>query len=222
MRRVQLAALAAGLIVVGAGLVHGKLSDRWGSSQALEEAVARVDQVPMEIDGLIGEAQPAEADEFRAARAKGYWVRIYRDPDRKTECLVILMCGRPGDMSIHTPDVCYKGAGYEMFGQASTASFGELGLFWTARFVKQSLGSDDLRLYWAWSNDGAWHAPENPRWEFRGGRFLYKLYVARHASGRDDAKEKETTEALIRRLLPTLRRSLFEAADRRSGEAKES
>ncbi|MFO0865534.1 MAG: exosortase-associated EpsI family protein [Gemmataceae bacterium] len=209
MRRVHIAALVAGLIVVGAGLVHGKLYDRWGSSQALEDAVARVDQVPMEIDGLIGETQSAEAEEFRAARAKGYWVRTYRDPDRKTECLVILMCGRPGDMSIHTPDVCYKGAGYEMFGQPSTAAIGELGLFWTARFVKQSLGNDDLRLYWAWTNDGAWRAPESPRWEFRGGRFLYKLYIARRASGRDDAKEKETTEAIMRRLLPAFRQTLF-------------
>jgi len=212
MQRLHLAAVAAGLIVVAAGLVHGKLSDRWGSSQALEDALARVKEVPLEIDGLIGEEEPANAEEFRQARAQGYWTRTYRDPDRKTSCLVILMCGRAPDMSIHTPDICYQGAGFEMYGQPSTTSFGELGSLWTARFVKQSLGSEDLRLYWAWSNDGTWRAPQNPRWEFRGGRFLYKLYIARSSSGRDEKKEQEASESLVRRLLPTLRRTLFDEA----------
>lgn len=212
MQKGTIAVVVAVALVAGAGLVHGKLSDRWGSSAALEAALARVPEVPLRIDGLIGEELPTDPKEFGMAGASAYWMRNYRDPDKKTTTLVILMCGRPGLMSVHTPDVCYQGAGYEMLGDPGTAAFDELGLFWTARFVKQSLGSDDLRLFWGWTNDGTWRAPASPRWEFRGGRFLYKLYVAQRASGRDEKSGRQAAEATVRRLLPAIRKTLFEEA----------
>ena len=53
---------------------------------------------------------------------------------------VLLVCGRPGPVSVHTPDVCYAGVGYAMenppvlYQPPSATPSGE---FWMADFVQQ-------------------------------------------------------------------------------------
>ena len=54
---------------------------------------------------------------------------------------------------------------------------------YAADFEKRSATkADRVRVRWAWSTDGAWVAPDNPRWQFarrlNSVPVLYKLYVA--------------------------------------------
>jgi hypothetical protein len=123
---------------------------------------------------------------------------------------VLLMCGRAGRMSVHTPEICYQGLGYQVVETPvrQRVDFGgsRKGEFWTARFTKDMGPTGDLRLFWAWSPDGAWHAPSSPRWQFRGRPFLYKLYVVQDV-GQDQPSEPGIE--FLQQLLPELDKVLF-------------
>ena len=137
-------------------------------------------------------------------------MRQYANPHTGDSTLVILMCGRAGRMSVHTPEVCYRGAGYEMHDQPAVRSFKDAGSFWTAQFTKKSAVTTNLRLCWAWNAHGKWEASASPRWQFRGEPFLYKLYVSHEASRQPGAAPGvDPTAEFMREFLPVLDRTLF-------------
>ncbi len=203
-------AVALALLVV-CGVVHGWWSERWQRSAVLEEALQRVERTPMTLGAWQAETLPADAKAFEQAGAQAYWMRTYTNKETRQSVLAILMCGRAGRMAVHTPEICYRGAGYELFEAPASTPIrdlqgDELGVFNTARFTKASSLGSDLRLYWGWNAGAGWQAPANPRWEFRGRPFLYKLYVSTEfASGRDAAAD------FLRELLPELQAELFGA-----------
>src|SRR5262249_46573320 len=125
-------------LLVGGGLVHGLNAERWRASSDLELGVERVPTVPLEVDGWVAEVRDSHAAELDQAGARGYWTRTYRKDGH--EILAILMVGRAGRMAVHTPEVCYRGAGYELFGPAKQHEVVDgtkkLASFWTATFVK--------------------------------------------------------------------------------------
>lgn len=201
-------------VLVMSGLVHGLWAERWAPSLPLQQAADRVDHVPMEIGDWKAQTMEADRDAFFQAGAQKYWTRSYVHARTKTALLVILMCGRSGRMSVHTPEVCYKGAGFDMAGKREPlelkSEFGEeLGTFWTARFAKHAGVASELRLYWAWNATGAWQAPTNPRWEFRGEPFLYKMYLSYDAPGLS-TPASEAVQDFMRQFLPELNKALFE------------
>jgi hypothetical protein len=199
-------------ILVVAGWVHGMWSGRWHQTNALEGALVRVDQVPLEIGDWKAEALEADKASFAQAGAQNYWMRTYTHTRSKVSLLVILMCGRTGRMSVHTPEVCYRGAGYEVVENASLAKMQDdletrENTFWTTKFRKEGGLGTNLRLYWAWNAQGSWQAPTNPRLDFRGEPFLYKLYVSYELTGSDPPWAKE----FLQELLPVLQKTLFPA-----------
>jgi hypothetical protein len=203
-------AVALALIAV-CGVVHGLSAGRWHTSQALQDAVARVELVPMEIGEW--KAEPVESDPraFEQAGALGYWTRQYTSGTKRQTVLAILMCGRAGRMAVHTPEVCYGGAGYDLDGAPSaspmrTEAGQELGTFFSARFTKSGGLGADLRLYWAWNAGDGWQAPRSPRWELRGRPYVYKLYVSHDLAPGSD---RDPAADFLRQLLPELRKTLL-------------
>ena len=87
----------------------------------------------------------------------------YENTKSGTKIGLLLVCGRPGPVSVHTPDICYPGAGYEMV-QARPMVFSggsacrrKLPEFITAEFVNdQSFPPDRSRVYWSWTVTGTW------------------------------------------------------------------
>jgi hypothetical protein len=207
-------------VLVISGLVHGFWGERWIPSTILQEAAARVDQVPLEIGDWNGQSVETDAGVFFQAGAQKYWTRTYVHARKKTAMLVILMCGRPGRMSVHTPEVCYRGAGYETAGKPERltvqSELGEdLGNFRTARFSKQAGVASNLRLYWAWNAHGTWQNPDSPRNEFAGEPFLYKLYLSHDAPGVSNpsgvgSASGEAALDFLRQFLPVMRKTLFD------------
>ena len=204
--------VAFGVLLAG-GLAYGVLTQRWQSSEALEDAVRRVHTVPVSAGTWRSAPLELDAEAFEQARARGYWMRSYTKDDAPGPITVILMCGRPGHMSVHTPDICYRGAGYETVGEPAQTNIalgndGASAAFWTARFRQPTrAGGTELRIYWTWSCDGSWQAPASPRFAFRGASYLYKLYIVRETAA--DEGRDELTPGFVRQLLPTLDRALF-------------
>lgn len=210
-----LASLIALTLLVAAGWVHGTWSDRWQKHPALESALARVEQVPIAFGDWLGENLVSEyPEEFEKAGAQAHWMRRYQNTRTGAAFQVILMCGRSGRMSVHTPEVCYRGAGFDLFGQPRAMSaksptgetFGEL---WTAQFSKKNVLGSELKLFWGWNADGRWRAASSPRLEFLGWPFLYKLYVSQDVTGLTTPQAAASAETFLQELLPELQKALF-------------
>jgi hypothetical protein len=206
--------LAATLIVVASGVVQGLRTDRWAVSHELRDAVARIDLVPMSFGDWAG--QPTEIDrrQLEAADIAGGMTRRYVNRRDGRALDVLLVCGRPGPISVHTPDICYTGAGYVLRdGQVQAPlTYGtppRIAEAWRGDFVKQnSVVPSCLRIYWSWSAGDGWKNPDNPRLVFAGHKFLYKVYVIRETSGPAGPAEDDPGGDFLKDFLPELDRVL--------------
>lgn len=210
---------AALALLLTSGIVHGLHANRWGDPTRLDDASRALSQVPMAFgDWTATEDDQTEVESFAQAGAKSYLARRYTNRQNHAAFLVILMCGRPGRMSVHTPEVCYQGAGFEMYDsprQESLEKDGQnLGTFWTARFVKRTGIPAEINLIWGWNSEDQWEAPTSPRWTYRGKPFLYKLYVSQDLAGLPGPLARQQSEQFMRQFLPQLERVLFPASER--------
>jgi hypothetical protein len=206
-----LSTAAVVVVVVISGLVHGSWTNRWEKSQALAEAVASLQHMPRRLGDWRGEELEMDARQFQRAGVDGYKAMGYVDPFDGSTITTLLLVGRPGPVSVHTPGVCYGGAGYEMLGaptryEVAPSGGGPPAEFWVARFRKEGLGErHQLRIFWAWRPwGGAWQAADNPRLAFGRVPALCKLYVVREMTSPDEPLEDDPALGLIRLLLACL------------------
>jgi hypothetical protein len=201
------------ILLLASGLVHGLWTERWGTSMLLQDAAARVDAIPLQVGPWRGRAEHADPETFEQAGAHAYWLRQYTHTEsRFSPITAVLMCGRAGRMAVHTPEVCYGGAGFDMvhgrrhLGIAPEAS--EAGQFWSARFAKDKGVVRELLLYWSWNDGRGWQAPDSPRWHFRGAAYLYKLYIVREIAD-STAPDDNPAADFLRYFLPAAQETLF-------------
>jgi hypothetical protein len=218
-----LAALAATAFVILTGLAQGYWTYRWSTPLGQQVAAERLARVPHDVGDWRGEDLRLPEDHVQAAGLTGYVLRVYTNRFTGEVVTLLIVCGPPGPISVHTPDVCYGAVGYKMDGDPVRKTVEAEGLadgstFWTADFKKPRGDVDPgKRVTWGWSTGGAWQAVNKPRLTFARARALYKLYVVRDLtpdSGRADA---DVGLAFLRRVLPELHAAL--AADGGPGAA---
>jgi hypothetical protein len=209
--------LTAILLVAATGVVHGLRTNRWSVSRELESAVARLDRVPTVIGDWEGKPSELDRRQLEAAGIAGHLVRRYVNRQNGEAVTLLIVCGRPGPIAVHTPDVCYSGIGFELR-EAVTKVTVEAGSpprpaeFCRGDFVKQgpAPSPSGLRIFWAWDAAGPWAAPENPRLTYAPYRALYKLYVVRELADRPGSPAgSDKGVEFLRALLPELDRCLF-------------
>jgi hypothetical protein len=206
--------LAGLALVVGSGLVHGWWTERWQDSTDLRAAVARLEHLPGDLGPWKQRPAKLDPEAERQAGAAGSWVREYTHETSGNSVLVILLCGRPGPISVHRPEDCYRGAGFELtappFPYALRSARPRLLMrCWCAKFRRQDKADPTrLRILWSWFAQGAWQAPESPRLAFAGRQALYKLYVVREMTNGQERLEEDPCLDLLRWLLPPLTRTL--------------
>jgi hypothetical protein len=207
--------IVAGLVVVvGVGFVHGTWTGRWHNGPELDAAVARLPQGPCDLGDWHGEPAFLDPAELAKAGVAGSWVEQFRHRRDGTVVLVMLLCGRPGDISVHRPENCYAGAGYEIEGEARVRSLdlppgAAPARLWTARFRKpDAVDARALRIWWGWYAGGSWQAPSYPRWTFARYPALYKLYAVRATADGPEQAGADPGADLLGRLLPWLEGSL--------------
>jgi hypothetical protein len=209
-------------LVAGVGAVHGISTDRWGPSGQLQQAVGALDRVPPVFGDWVGEDVAYEPEDMARAGIKRCVFRRYKNDKTREVVSVLLVCGRGGPISVHTPDVCYAGAGYQQVSAQARKEVTDADgkhAFWAARFASPGgLSKNQLDVYWAWSDDGrAWDAPENPRMAHARSPALYKLYVVREfmPSAQREVAE-DACRAFLTRALPEIRERL--TAQDRAGQ----
>lgn len=215
MVRLIPAALAVAA-VISSGVVHGLWTDRWSLSSEPAASVAKLDHVALTLGDWHGQVVEAEPGK-QFGPAAGYLYRRYVHGRTGAGVTVFLVCGRPGPVSIHTPDVCYQASGHRMVapGKYRLPAQGTqvAADFWTAQFHKTKAAEQtNLRIFWSWNAAGAWTVPDNPRWQFAGYPALFKLYLVREMAAANEPLEEDPCIDLMRHLLPELHQALFSAS----------
>ena len=199
------------LVVLLAAVVQGVWTQRWQKSADLKSAVERLALAPGDLGTWKAEAVEFDAEALAAAGAQGSWVRRYTDARTGASVLVILLCGPSGKMSVHRPEHCYNGAGYEMLSEPVRFEIpaSPPAACWTTRFRKEEpTGNVQLRIVWSWFGEGRWQAPVSPRLTFAPLPALYKLYAIRELSPHQERLEQDPSVDLLRQLLPALSQAL--------------
>src|SRR5437870_3624228 len=104
--------LVAFCVLVVAGLAYGWQTDRWGTSADVQVAAARLETLPMRVGDWEAVIVELPAEQVKAARAAGLTARRYVHRYTRAEIMIMLVCGRPGPVAVHSPDICYQGAGF--------------------------------------------------------------------------------------------------------------
>jgi hypothetical protein len=169
-------------------------------------------QVPLTLGEWEGEA--IAVDPRGLEHLAGHWCRQYVNRHSGKAITVALVCGRPGPVSVHSPDVCYGASGYEVARPLKHRVALDPSLptpeFLTAQFLKtRTADRKVLRIFWAWSADGNWTSPENPRLAFARFPMLYKLYLVREMADTNEPLDDDPCVEFMRTLLPELQKSLF-------------
>lgn len=195
------------LLVTLMGAGHGIWTDRWVRSQELQQSLTRLERFPKDLGDWRGEEIAFEQEDMDRNGIRGCVFRKYRNIRTGATVSVLLVCGRGGPISVHTPDVCYTAAGYQQTSAQERAAMGEsLGDFWKSYFsLPNAVVPKRLEIFWAWSRDGfTWSAPENPRYSFARYPALYKMYIVRETPAQSKVAD-ETSKEFLGRMLPELR-----------------
>jgi hypothetical protein len=168
--------------------------------------------VPDVLGNWTATSQTIPAKQLAMAGAVGQLARTYSNPQNGVTILVLLLCGLPGNISTHTPEACYPGAGYELDNAgAYIHRFGspeQTAEFQTAVASRAGTIPSSLRIYWTWHGTGGWSAPANPRWVFAAEPVLSKLYIVRETGGVDLDPDQDPCAGFLSLLLPELDRML--------------
>ena len=212
LRTLPLLAVTGALTVVS-GYVHGVYSGRWADPAELDRAAARLAQVPLQIGDWDGQPDELAARSVKQAGFHGYLVRTYKNRRTGATVWFLLACGRSGPLSVHTPEQCYRGLGYQQHSAAehyTAAGPGSPpGVFWTAKFGKGTgAGALQQRVNWAWNRGSGWEAPGSPRFALAGVSALYKMYVIHPVERADEAATQGASSEFLREALPVLQQAL--------------
>jgi hypothetical protein len=202
------------LLVVLSGVVQGLWTDRWQHGDVPRLWAERVGDVPLTLGDWNGQSLALDDRAVQIAELDGYVQRRYVHRQTGQEVLMSLVCGRPGPIGAHTPDVCFQGNGYEIV-QAPTRFEvpAAQSALWLTRFRRpDDLTAPQVRVFWAWTTTGAWQAVAYPRLEFARAPALYKLYVWRTLRRPDEPLDRDPAVSFLRLLLPELRQALFPQA----------
>jgi hypothetical protein len=201
-------------MVAATGFFHGRWTRRWATPYAIEAGVAALRRVPLTLGDWRGRPFELGREQLAVAEIDGYVARRYTDV-RGVALTLLLVFGRPGPIAVHTPDVCYAGAGFESTEPPAERTLrlgpdGRVARFRYAAFGKtNSVAPVYLHIYWAWSSDGTWEAPDDPRLTFASRQALYKLYVISETATAERRPEDDPSLTFLQTLLPELERDLF-------------
>ncbi|MCA9047150.1 MAG: exosortase-associated EpsI family protein [Planctomycetaceae bacterium] len=184
-------------------------------------AVEHLRRVPDQIGTWSSVDGKLTEEEIQAAGIEGYLRREYRDQTTGYRVNMTLLCGLAGPMSVHPPTACFEGVGYTLCAGPLVVTTSDASVVGgpAAEFNKSAFRQGDtsfpelVRVFWAWGSDGHWQAPQNPRLEFRGQPYLYKLYVTDRSMDAPGSTPLPQAETFLEAVLPALSEALGHSAE---------
>jgi Protein of unknown function (DUF3485) len=192
-------------------VAHGLVTARWTGGR---DEKPLMPDVPNTIGDWVGSDDNTEIDDPLLSNL----TRKYTHARSGRWFLISLTAGHPGLTAVHTPEYCYRGSGYDQVGpiewRTAESKSGLPATFWTTEFEKKSAaGTEQLRVFWAWSAGQGWAAPDSPRWHYMTKPLLYKLYVISGGPVNLAAGKDPVLDEFLATLLGALDQSLFAQPD---------
>jgi hypothetical protein len=200
-----IAAILASVLLAASGLVHGLWTDRWGTPPDIRGAAETLANLPLNIGPWRGndvERSPT------GAGVAGCLQRRYEHRQSGAVVSVAIVCGRPGPVSIHTPEACYGASGFQVGARQHVEVPGH-GQFWRSDATRTTTTDETrYRIFYGWHCSHGWTAPDDPRIAFPREHILHKLYVVRDLSGPVEVRG-EPCEDFLRAALPEMARTIL-------------
>ncbi|MBX9788395.1 MAG: EpsI family protein [Pirellulales bacterium] len=208
----------AGVLMVGAGVYQGFMSDRWGrhDSAAVARAVEALKRVPTTIGEWEGTDIAPSAEntkQLQIAKVAGVVQRDYKHRKTGVVVSIYLATGRSQNICVHTPDKCYKAAGFKqeetaphtlVYGDKKEATFN------VGKFRRDNEdGILFLRIFWGWNGGDKWIAPTGRKYALNWYPALFKLYAIRQISNQDQNLAEDPINDFLRQFLPVVDPILF-------------
>jgi hypothetical protein len=204
-------------LLLGSELLHGHWTNRWRLSNEPQASCAKLPRQdePMIVGDWKGHPSPPLQDQdIIIGEIAGYFHQVFVHP-RGYAVQVLVVCGRPGPIAVHTPEVCLGGEGFiqedaKQRHSVRLAPPDQPVEFWVGQFYRYDGGlRRDQRQYWTYSTDGlSWTADDNPRFHFARCPALYKIYIMRQLSRKDEKLEEDPTIDFIKLFMPEMQKRL--------------
>lgn len=189
-------------IVLISGIVSGMWSERW-MQQSMPLNKGQLARLPLQLQGWAAQENSMSEREKAQAQIEDYTIRQYVNQRDGKSLIVMIVGGRPGPVSVHTPDVCFPGAGFRQISPKVLREFaaphGRPSYpFWSADFQK-STGSHvaTIRVLWTWYASQGWQAPGEARLAFAREPVLYKLYIVQELPDAADSNRDTGLDSFI-------------------------
>ena len=102
-------------LTIYSGVLHGRLSWRWGPSERLLAAARRLQGLPKQFgDWELQEPGEDAPDIVATLECAGYVQGRYVNRQTGEQVRAALLVGPCGPMSVHLPEICYSGADYQV------------------------------------------------------------------------------------------------------------
>ena len=180
------------------GVVHGYLDGRWSQPADLKAQGSLLEQLPDSFgDWQLVDALSLDESAAELLRCYGSANRIYRHRDKDITINVAIMFGPRGPIAVHTPEVCYDGAGAEQIRDRlleRIATVDNRHELWSVVFSRLS-GEPDFEVWFAWSDGGKWQAAKHPR--FWMTESLYKIQLSGPVGQGSEQPCREFLEAFL-------------------------
>jgi len=214
--RLLLIGFSSFLLLVAGGIVDGYISHRWVGSDSLEQASSVIRQLPEKIGEWESKNLEISDRILTVAGATGYSKRLYYNEQTGDWISVTLLCGPHGPISLHPPTVCFTGAGWNLTHPKKTVRYSPrenvTAATWQAGFRRQEeFEEQEIVADWSWNDGTGWKASKNPRYEFAGSPYLFKLYIVSDVALTTDetiARRDQFVNALLNELDRTVFSSL--------------
>ncbi len=198
-------------MLVASGVVHGMWTNRWSQTGQAEGK-----NLLAGIAHDVGDWKPGDFERINPAEIPANTrcdSRFFVPMKNGKPLRVSITSGSPAAVAVHTPDVCFLGAGWKLRGpvvrQTLSLPGGGAGSFWVGDFTKTtSTSSESIRVRWCWSADGNWVAPDYPRWVLARAPILYKLYLVHPLTEEEDLTREDPYRRFATELLPVLSQQL--------------
>ena len=175
----------------------------------------RLSRVPLRFGEW--EARDAQEEDVSAFKDEGYPAlsRRYVHAPSGRQVILIVSGGPSGPLTFHhQPQACYAAIGFGPAGDVTRQAVEAGGVahqFSVGGFTKPSAtGADNLRLYWAFSGDGRWDSPDQPRFTYAQFPLLFRLYVVTGVLDHREPLGGDACTAFLSAAVPELSRLLFQ------------
>src|SRR5436305_1973967 len=99
-------------VVLAFGTAEALWTNRRAAADTSAAAAERLGGLPLSVGDWQGQALELDPRQISKAGISGYLMRQYVHRPTGNAVTVLLLCGRPGPIAVHPPDVCYGGAGF--------------------------------------------------------------------------------------------------------------